>query len=74
MIGSVALLNKNWSLCKSHNSRVGRICPELCGLVQPKMQLKAKPNIQTQGRGFESRLCHTELNSGKNGVGLVQHL
>ena len=48
---------------------VGRIRPELCGLVRPKMQLKARPNIQPQGRGFESRLCHTELTSGKNGVG-----
>ena len=48
---------------------VGRIRPELCGLVKPKMQLKAGPNIQPQGRGFESRLCHTELTSGKNGVG-----
>ena len=34
-----------------------------------KMQLKARPNIQPQGRGFESRLCHTELISGNNGVG-----
>ena len=48
---------------------VGRIHPELCGLMQPKMQLKAIPNIQPQGRGFESRLCHIELTSGKIGVG-----
>ena len=48
---------------------VSRVRPELCGLVRPKMQLKARPNIQPQGHGFESRLCHTELTSGKNGVG-----
>ena len=48
---------------------VGRIRPELCGLMRPKIQLKTRPNIQPQGRGFESWLCHTELTSGKNGVG-----
>ena len=47
----------------------GRIRPELCGLVRPKVQLKARPNIQPQDRGFESRLCHTQPTSGKNGVG-----
>ena len=39
---------------------VSRIRPELCGLVRPKMQLKARPNIQPQGHGLESQLCHTE--------------
>ena len=52
---------------------VGRIRPELCVLVRTKLQLKARPNIQPQGRGLESRPCHTELTSGKNNTVLGQH-
>ena len=38
-----------------------RSCADLCG-----QKWSSKPD---QGRGFESRLCHTELTSSKNGVG-----
>ena len=48
---------------------MGQIRPELWGIVRQKMQLKARTNIEPQALGFESRLCHTELTSGKNGVG-----
>ena len=48
---------------------VGQIPLMLCELVRTKMQLKATPNIQPQGCGFESLVCHTELTLGKNGVG-----
>ena len=48
---------------------VSQIRPGGCWFTWPKMQLKARPNIQPQCRVFESWLCHTELTSGKNGVG-----
>ena len=48
---------------RSDQSRAVRTC------AAKKMELKPKPNIQLQGRRFQSRLCHTELTSGKNDVG-----